>query len=179
MNISAPYTSLEHLRVLWVGIGCKRGTSRQVIEAAIHRICQQHELAEDAIAGIATIEHKADEVGIVELCRDRHWPLRTFCPNTLHSIRVPNPSTAIKENVGTPSVAEAAALCAVLDSSIENHLASNASGYAQSACSANASLALRCLDASKIPHLLVPKQIFRLAGQPGAVTVAIAQTEQR
>ena len=149
MNISAPYTSLEHPRVLWVGIGCQRGTPRQVIETAIQQICQQHQLVESAITGIATIDHKADEVGLVELCRDRHWPLRTFCPNTLRSIRVPNPSAAVKAKVGTPSVAEAAALCAVLS----------------------------CLGASKTPHLLVPKQIFRLAGQPGAVTVAIAQIE--
>ncbi len=137
-----------HPRVLWVGIGCERGTSRQLIETAMQQVCREHQLAEGAIAGIATIDLKADEVGLVELCRDRNLPLRTFPADFLRSIAVPNPSAVVEAEVGTPSVAEAAALCA---SSKE----------------------------SKIQNpLLVPKQIFRSQGQPGAVTIAIAQAEQ-
>lgn len=135
-------------RVLWVGIGCERGTSRQLIETAIERVCQYHQLAEGAIAGIATIDLKADEVGLVELCRNRNWPLRTFSSNVLRSICVPNPSVVVDAEVGTPSVAEAAAI--------------RASGVGKT-------------DESP---LRVTKQIFRLEGQLGAVTVAIAQAEQ-
>jgi cobalt-precorrin 5A hydrolase/precorrin-3B C17-methyltransferase len=132
-----------HPRVLWVGIGCERGTSRQLIETAIGQVCRDNQLAEDAIAGIATIDLKADEVGLLELYRDRNLPLRTFGSDVLRSIHVPNPSAIVEAEVGTPSVAEAAALCAANTSS-----------------------------------LVVPKQIFRAEGQPGAVTVAIAQAQQ-
>ena len=129
-----------HPRVLWVGIGCERGTSRLVIETAIEQVFQRYHLAVDAIAGVATIDIKADEVAIVELCRQRDLPLKTFSADVLRSIEVPTPSKVVNQEVGTPSVAEAAALTA-----------------AQSSTS-----------------LLVPKQIFRLEGQPGAVTIAIA-----
>ncbi|MBD2122990.1 precorrin-3B C(17)-methyltransferase [Trichocoleus sp. FACHB-262] len=144
-----------HPKVLWVGIGCERGTSRQLIERAIQQACQAHQLAEAAIAGIATLDLKADEVGLVELCRDRQWPLRCFSAEQLKSVPVPTPSEVVAAEVGTPSVAEAAALV-------------------------GASLVLA--PTQKIGHLqmplLVTKQIVRLEGQPGAVTIAIAQAEQ-
>ena len=139
-----------HPRVLWVGIGCERGTSKQLIETAIQQTCRSHHLAEGAIAGLATIDIKADEVGLVELCRDRNLPLRTFPAEVLRSVNVPNPSAVVEKEVGTPSVAEAAAL-----------LAANS-----------------FVGAQGVAPLLVKKQIFKLEGQPGAVTVAIAQSEQ-
>ena len=173
-----------HPRVLWVGIGCERGTSRQVIETAIQQAClnipipnrdlyatasdtpyvlsdshmgdvfsanenRYNHLASGAIAGIATIDLKADEVGLVELCRARNWPLRTFPSDVLRSVSVPNPSAVVEAEVGTPSVAEAAALYAARGLAVD----------------------------SKPNTLVVSKQIFRSEGQPGAVTVAIAQAE--
>ncbi|MGL5876874.1 MAG: cobalt-precorrin 5A hydrolase, partial [Xenococcaceae cyanobacterium] len=101
-----------HPRVLWVGIGCERGTSRQLIEAAIGQVCRENQLAAEAIAGIATIDLKADEIGLVELCHAYDLPLRTFPAEILSAISVPNPSPVVKREVGTHSVAEAAALCA-------------------------------------------------------------------
>lgn len=132
-----------HPRVLWVGIGCERGTSKELIETAIERIFQANHLAVGAIAGIATIDLKADEVGLVELSREKNWPLKTFSAEMLRSVAVPNPSAVVEAEVGTPSVAEAAAICA-----------------------------------GETNNLLVNKQIFRLEGQPGAVTIAIALAER-
>ena len=149
-----------HPRVLWVGIGCERGTSRELIEIAIEQTFKRYHLAQSAIAGIATIDIKADEVGLVELCRDRNFPLRTFPADILRSIPVPNPSVIVDQEVGTPSVAEAAAICASLTSTPHTP--------------------------SPIP-LLVPKQIFhppiqnpksKIQNPKGAVTVAIALAEQ-
>ncbi|WP_370584702.1 precorrin-3B C(17)-methyltransferase [Oculatella sp. LEGE 06141] len=143
-----------HPRVLWVGIGCERGTPQLVIETAVQRVLQAHHLADGAIAGIATIDLKADEVGLVEFCRDRHLPLRCFPADRLRSVPVPTPSTVVEAEVGTPSVAEAAALLA-------------------------AGLEVPQVEQRDTPaiNLRVPKQIVRMDGQPGAVTVAIAQTQ--
>ncbi|MGC9524749.1 MAG: precorrin-3B C(17)-methyltransferase [Limnospira sp.] len=99
-----------HPRVLWVGVGCERRTPRTVIETAIEAVFREQNLTPDAIAGIATLDLKADEAGLVELCRDRGWPLLTFSPEELRSLKVPNPSAVVDREVGTPSVAEAAAL---------------------------------------------------------------------
>ncbi|MCL1466263.1 precorrin-3B C(17)-methyltransferase [Argonema galeatum] len=101
-----------HPRVLWVGIGCERGTPKQLIEKAIEQVFQANHLALGAIAGIATIDIKADEVGLVEICQEKKWPLRTFPPEVLRSVTVPNPSAVVEAEVGTPSVAEAAAISA-------------------------------------------------------------------
>ena len=73
-------------RVLWVGIGCQGGTSRDVIESAIKQVCCNYDLAESEIAGIATIDTKADEVGLIELCQGRNWQLKTFSAEVLNSI---------------------------------------------------------------------------------------------
>ncbi len=99
-----------HPRVLWVGIGCERGTSRKLIETAIETVFKRYHLATEAIAGIATIDVKADEEGILELCRERNFPLKTFSASLLSQVEVPTPSTVVDREVGTPSVAEAAAL---------------------------------------------------------------------
>jgi cobalt-precorrin 5A hydrolase/precorrin-3B C17-methyltransferase len=98
--------------VLWVGIGCERGSSQTLIAHAIQQTCQQYGLAEAAIAGIATIDLKADEPGLIALCQAQNWPLRCFAPEDLKSVPVPNPSNIVATEVGTPSVAEAAAILA-------------------------------------------------------------------
>ncbi|MEA5497626.1 precorrin-3B C(17)-methyltransferase [Limnoraphis robusta] len=99
-----------HPRVLWVGVGCERHTPKMVIERAILEVLETHQLASEAIAGIATIDLKADETGLVELCQERDWPLRTFDAEVLRQVTVPTPSDIVRQEVGTPSVAEAAAL---------------------------------------------------------------------
>ncbi len=107
-----------HPRVLWIGIGCERGTSRELIETAIQKVCRRYHLAESAIAGIATIDTKVNETGIIELCQGRNWPLKTFPADVLSSVEVPNPSNIVAKEVGTSSVAEAAALCAASGESL-------------------------------------------------------------
>lgn len=102
----------QPIKVLWVGIGCKKGTSQQLIADSIQLVLRQHQLNQSALAGIATIDTKADEVGLVELCQHLSLPLLTFPAEVLSSICVPNSSQIVTTKVGTPSVAEAAALLA-------------------------------------------------------------------
>jgi cobalt-precorrin 5A hydrolase/precorrin-3B C17-methyltransferase len=144
-----------HPRVLWVGIGCERGTSQQVIADAIDKVFQENQLALAAIAGIATIDIKSDEVGLLELCRQRNLPIITFPSEILCTVKVPNPSQVVEKEVGTPSVAEAAAIVAANQSSNN-------------------------LETRYITSLQVPKQIYRASNpnQKGAVTVAIAQSKK-
>lgn len=99
-------------KIFWVGVGCQKGTSRELIEVAIAHVFGEHQLSQSAIAGLATIDTKADEVGLVELCRQRNWLLKTFPAEVLRTVCVPNPSQLIHKHIATPSVAEAAALCA-------------------------------------------------------------------
>ena len=110
-DLAKPY-ACWHPRTLWLGIGCERGTAADTIESAIRTALTQHGLAWEAIAGLASIDLKQDESGIVELGRTYNWPTVWYPPDRLASVTVPNPSTVVKQAVGTPSVAEAAALLA-------------------------------------------------------------------
>lgn len=147
-----------HPRVLWVGIGCERGTSQALIEQAIMQTCQSRHLALGAIAGIATLDLKADEPGLVHLCQNRGWPLRCFTAEALKVVSVPSPSAVVEAIVGTPSVAEAAALLAASTPANGNQADS--------------------LDSPLASSLCVSKKIVRQSEQPGAVTVAIACAKQ-
>ncbi|VEP15014.1 Precorrin-3B C17-methyltransferase [Hyella patelloides LEGE 07179] len=139
-----------HPRVLWIGIGCERNTAPQLIKDAVTNTLQQYHLSVKAIASIATIEIKADEPGIIQLCQENNLPLKTFNADTLKQITVPTPSKIVEQEVGTPSVAEAAAIFGGM--------------------SANSP------DNTNNCQLLVKKQIFKQKNQ-GAVTIAIAQSD--
>ena len=99
-----------HPRTLWVGIGCERGTSAQILEQAIRQVLTEQGLAFAAIAGLASVELKQDEVGLQEIAQRYDWPLKFFRAEELALEAVPNPSLVVAGVVGTPSVAEAAAM---------------------------------------------------------------------
>jgi cobalt-precorrin 5A hydrolase len=143
-------------QILWVGIGCKRGTSWQLIDLAIEKVFEENQVCQSAIAGIATIDTKASEVGLVEFCNLRNLPLKAFSAEVLRCVSVPNPSTITKQQVGTPSVAEAAAVVAATQL---NFLFTD-----------SLSISAEQLRVK----LLVPKRIFQLKGQSGALTLAVA-----
>ncbi|UBF27961.1 cobalamin biosynthesis protein [Kovacikia minuta CCNUW1] len=147
MRPPAPHP-LPPAPILWVGLGCQQATSRGLIEVAIREVFRRYHLTEGAIAGIATIDSKANVAGLVGFCRDRHLPLRYFSAEMLGSVSVPNPSGNVESRVGTPSVAEAAAI-----------------------------LGCRIWSMGRGERLLIGKQIFRLREHPGAVTIAVAQTQ--
>ncbi|MFM6405185.1 MAG: cobalamin biosynthesis protein [Microcystis sp.] len=99
-----------HGGVLWLGIGCIRGTEKAVIDKAIRDVFKRYHLSLAAIAGIATLDIKANERGLIAYCQEQGLPLKTFTAEELRDINVPNPSAIVHKKEGTPSVAEAAAL---------------------------------------------------------------------
>ena len=99
-----------HGRLLWLGLGCIRGTEKAVIDRSIRDVFKRYHLSLAAIAGIATLDIKADEQGLIAYCQEKGLPLKTFTAEELRDINVPNPSAIVNREGGTPSVAEAAAL---------------------------------------------------------------------
>lgn len=97
---------------LWIGIGCKKGTDEQSIEAALQQFMEKHRLCADAVAGIASIDIKSDEPGILSFCHRYHWPFRTFSVEEL--LAVPGDFTAsdfVRQHTGVDNVCERAAVC--------------------------------------------------------------------
>ena len=105
-------TAHWHPPVLWLGLGCERHTHPAVLEAVVEKSLASVHLAAAAVAGVASLDRKGDEPGLLALCQQRQWPLKVFTAAQLAAIPVPNGSPVVARQVGTPSVAEAAALAA-------------------------------------------------------------------
>ncbi|MEO1001940.1 MAG: precorrin-3B C(17)-methyltransferase [Cyanobacteria bacterium J06638_7] len=101
-----------HPPSLWLGLGCERHTSLKLLERLVAERLDQLGLASAAVAGLASIDRKADEHALLELARRRRWPLRWFGGADLAAVAVPTPSAVVAAEMGTASVAEAAALLA-------------------------------------------------------------------
>ncbi len=100
-------------RVLAVGVGCNRGTPAAEIIGAVEETLAQMGLSPLSIATLATIEDKADEVGLLEACRRKNWELQIFSHAEIAAVEnLPNPSPWAMKALGVPGVAEPAALLA-------------------------------------------------------------------
>jgi cobalt-precorrin 5A hydrolase / precorrin-3B C17-methyltransferase len=95
---------------LVVGVGASRGVYAEEVLSLIGEALAVGGLAQGSVATLATVEAKADEVGVKEAARMGGWPLVAYPADRLAAVPVPNPSDAARAAVGTPSVAEAAAL---------------------------------------------------------------------
>jgi cobalt-precorrin 5A hydrolase/precorrin-3B C17-methyltransferase len=100
-----------------VGIGSAAGVSTHDVTAALARLETEHGFDLHAVRAFATVDRKADEPGIRDAVTDWafwHWrdepTLHVYPAEELAGIEVPNPSDVVRAAVGTPSVAEAAAL---------------------------------------------------------------------
>ena len=101
-----------HPASLWLGVGCERNTSLALVQRVIREVLAQAGLAEAAVAGLASIDRKADEPALLELSKQWQWPFRTYDATALGAVEVPTPSDVVLYEMGTASVAEAAALLA-------------------------------------------------------------------
>jgi len=95
---------------LRLGVGASRGAPAAEIGQLIDGVLDELGLSPRSVRYIATVEAKADEPGLQAAAADRGWPVVTFPASRLAAVPVPNPSEVVRRAVGTPSVAEAAAL---------------------------------------------------------------------
>ena len=92
---------------LVIGAGCSRGCPPdelgELVAATLDGL-------EGRAAAIATIDRRADEPCMVDVARRYGVPLVTHPSAALGGVQVASPSAVVARHVGTPSVAEAAAL---------------------------------------------------------------------
>ena len=104
-----------HPALLWIGIGCERHTSLNLVQRAVSNALEEAGLAEAAVAGISSIDRKGDERALLDLAQHHHWPFRLHKATALNRVPVPTPSEVVAAEMGTGSVAEAAALLSAGD----------------------------------------------------------------
>ncbi|WP_329216028.1 precorrin-3B C(17)-methyltransferase [Streptomyces sp. NBC_01485] len=95
---------------LVVGVGASKGAPVEEVLDVIEGALREAGLSARSVAGLATVDAKAAEPGIVAAASRLGVPVMTYSAGELAAVEVPNPSAAPLAAVGTPSVAEAAAL---------------------------------------------------------------------
>ncbi|MER8033250.1 precorrin-3B C(17)-methyltransferase [Streptomyces bauhiniae] len=95
---------------LVVGVGASKGAPVEEVLGLIEEALREAGLSVRSVAELATVDAKSEEPGIVAAAERLGVPLVTYPADELAAVSVPNPSDAPLAAVGTPSVAEAAAL---------------------------------------------------------------------
>jgi cobalt-precorrin 5A hydrolase len=104
-------TATEALKPLTIGLGCRKGTPLEKIEAAVSSALGERKLEE--VRMVATIDIKQDEPGLLAFCARYGLPLRTFRRDDVAERPwVTKPSQWVRKNIGTDGVCEPCALMA-------------------------------------------------------------------
>jgi cobalt-precorrin 5A hydrolase/precorrin-3B C17-methyltransferase len=105
---------------LVVGVGGSRGVTADEVLGLVTAALAEAGLSAASVRCLATVDAKADEAGIVAAAATLGVPVMVHPVEALAEVETPNPSTVVQAAVGTPSVAEAAALSPVLCSADMN-----------------------------------------------------------
>ncbi len=109
-----PERLVYHPRTLTLGVGCERGCSVEELQALVTETLVAHQLAPEAVAGVYSLDLKADEPAVQALGAQLERPVRFFSAATLEqeAPRLAHPSEVVFQEVGCHGVAEGAALAA-------------------------------------------------------------------
>jgi cobalamin biosynthesis protein CbiG len=98
--------------VIAVGVGASRGCPVSELEALVEAGLLVAGVRAERVDVLASVDVKGDEEAVLALSRSRGWGLVLFGADELADVAVPTPSALVARHLGTPSVAEAAALLA-------------------------------------------------------------------
>jgi cobalt-precorrin 5A hydrolase/precorrin-3B C17-methyltransferase len=103
-----------HPPVLALGIGAERGVAREEVAELAAAALREAGLSPQSVACVVSLDLKSDEAAILDLAETLGVPARFFDAATLaaQESRISDASEIVRAAVGTPSVAEAAALTA-------------------------------------------------------------------
>lgn len=100
-------------RIAIVGIGCRKGTDQARIARAFGAFLQDNNVAREAVCGIASIDLKKDEPGLVAFAREAGLPFDTFSEAELNALEGTFSSSDFVQGVtGVSCVCERASVAA-------------------------------------------------------------------
>ncbi len=104
----------------YLGIGCKKGISKEQCEAAYERFSAETGLIPAAVAGSASIDLKREESGLLSFAAEHGWPLSFYSAEELNRLTGDFSASAfVKEVTGVDSVCERSAVLAAGGSSAD------------------------------------------------------------
>lgn len=110
----APFETTLHLvpRAITLGVGCRRGTSLETLETALGMFLEETAIPLEAITGIASIDLKKDEPGLLKLAETHGWETRFYTSQVLAGVEGDFPSSSfVKQTTGVDNVCQRAAQC--------------------------------------------------------------------
>ena len=98
-------------KVLYLGIGCRKGISMEAIEEAVEEVFAKHRLDRKAVAGVCSIDRKAEEQGLLAFCKMHHWPVTFYTAQELRQVPGTFASSSfVEQTVGVENVCERSAV---------------------------------------------------------------------
>ena len=107
-----PFAQTLHLvpGAVTLGIGCRRGTTQAVLEAALEEFLDRAAIPAEAVRGLATIDLKRDEPGLLALAQAHDWPITFFTAQELAAEMGDFPPSAfVEKTTGVDNVCQRAA----------------------------------------------------------------------
>ena len=94
-----------------LGVGCRRGKEKEAIEEAVTRVLAESEISHEALLGVASIDLKKEEAGILGLCSEWNLPYTVFSAEELQHVEGTfTPSSFVAKTTGVDNVCERSAL---------------------------------------------------------------------
>jgi cobalt-precorrin 5A hydrolase len=99
---------------LVAGIGCNRGTAADEIRGLLLAALRDAGLCRESLKGLASIDLKADEPGLIALAQELGLPIEFFGRKEIDRVEgaVQTPSAMVEKHIGVKSVCEATAILA-------------------------------------------------------------------
>ena len=97
--------------ILHLGIGCRKGTGAETLEAGLERFCREKSILPEAIRSAASVDLKSREEGLLRFCRDHGWPIRFYTAEELNSAEgIFSSSEFVRTVTGVDNICERAAV---------------------------------------------------------------------
>lgn len=94
-----------------LGIGCRRGKEKEAIEPFMSRVITETGISRKALCGVASIDLKKEEAGILRLCSEWDLPFTVFSAEELKRVEGTfTPSSFVAKTTGVDNVCERSAL---------------------------------------------------------------------
>lgn len=109
-------------RILHIGFGCRRGASIHEFQEVLDDIVVGGDISLKAIAGIASVDLKNDEEGLLALAEKYQWPVKFFTKEQINGMYPAGKENKVYQKVGVYGVAEPAARLAAAEGEIPGRL---------------------------------------------------------
>ena len=96
--------------VLHLGIGCRKDTPAEAIRQAVTEVLEENHMDGRAVKCAASIELKKEEAGLLQVCRENHWPITFYSAEALSALSGQfTPSEFVERVTGVSNVCERSA----------------------------------------------------------------------